>query len=295
MYVSIREDILKAAGYGSIAAGLKDLGLDSVEAEFFRDYTIYAPGSWEKLQLTGDNAAPVIAGAFGSAEIKICAFLLHNNFNCADQIGEINWVIDVVKTADKLEIPAIRIDAITKGEREESFEIRINRFVECMKKILSETKGSRVQLGIENHGVQGNDPAFLRQVIKRVGDERLGVNMDTGNFYWYGNPINKVYEILESVAKYTKHTHIKNICYPEETRNQQREIGWEYGEYVSPIYEGDIDHGRVIRILKEVGYDGPLTIEDESLGKFEPAARKEVLKKDVNYLKNLLQEHSPPA
>ena len=73
--------------------------------------------------------------------------------------------------------------------------------------------------------------------------------MDTGNFYWYGNPIDKVYEILKSVAKYTKHTHVKNIQYPEETRNQQREIGWEYGKYVSPIYEGDIDHDRVIRML----------------------------------------------
>ncbi|MBU2495925.1 MAG: sugar phosphate isomerase/epimerase, partial [Candidatus Omnitrophica bacterium] len=79
------------------------------------------------------------------------------------------------------------------------------------------------------------------------------------------------------------------IRYPEETRNQQREIGWEYGKYVSPIYEGDLDHGRVIRILKETGYDGPLTIEDESLGKFEPANQKEVLKKDVSYLKKLLE------
>ncbi|MFH2068740.1 MAG: sugar phosphate isomerase/epimerase family protein [Candidatus Omnitrophota bacterium] len=292
MYVSIREDILKAAGYNSIAEGLKNLGLNSVEVEFFRDYTVYKSGSWEKLQLTGDNAAPVIAGAFGSAEIKICAFLLHNNFNCADQVGEINWVIDVVKTADKLQIPAIRIDAITKGEQEESFEIRINRFVECMKKIILETEGSRVQLGIENHGVQGNDPAFLKEVIERVGDSRLGVNMDTGNFYWYGNPLDKVYEILEFVAKYTKHTHVKNIRYPEETRNQKREIGWEYGKYVSPIYEGDIDHGKVIRILKEAGYNGPLTIEDESLGKFEPAVRKEVLKKDVNCLKNLFPVES---
>jgi len=289
MYVSIREDILKAAGYKNIAEGLKNLGLDSVEMEFFRDYTVYETGSWQKLQLTRDNAAPVITGAFGSAGIKICAFLLHNNFNCKDRDGEVNWVIDVVKIADKLKVPAIRIDAITQGEREESFEIRTNRFVECMKKILSETKGSYVQLGIENHGVQGNDPAFLQQVIKRVGDERLGVNMDTGNFYWYGNPIDKVYEILESVAKYTKHTHVKNIRYPEETRNQQREIGWEYGKYVSPIYEGDLDHGKVIQILKEADYDGPLTIEDESLSKFEPAARKEVLKKDVSYLKNLLR------
>jgi sugar phosphate isomerase/epimerase len=198
MYVSIREDVLRIAGCGSIAEGLKDLNLDSVEMEFFRDYTVYESGSWQKIQLTGNNAVSKIKQAYDSTGIKICAFLLHNNFNCTDQAGEVNWVIDVVKTADILRIPAIRIDAITKGEREESFEIRISRFVECMKKILSETKGSRVQLGIENHGVQGNDPVFLRQVIERVGDQRLGVNMDTGNFYWYGNPIDRVYEILSS-------------------------------------------------------------------------------------------------
>ena len=76
MYVSIREDILQTAGYKSIAEGLKDLGLDSVKVKFFRDYTVYKPGSWEKLQLTRDNAAPIITGAFGPAGIKICAFLL---------------------------------------------------------------------------------------------------------------------------------------------------------------------------------------------------------------------------
>ena len=70
MYVSIREDILKAAEYKSIAEGLKDLGLDSVEVEFFRNYTVYETGSWEKLQFTRDNAATVIAGAFGSAAFK---------------------------------------------------------------------------------------------------------------------------------------------------------------------------------------------------------------------------------
>ncbi|MFH0797067.1 MAG: sugar phosphate isomerase/epimerase family protein [Candidatus Omnitrophota bacterium] len=290
MYVSVREAILQQAGYSSIAEGLKDLGLDSVEAEFFRDYTIYAPGSWQKMPLDRDNLAKTITVSYGPAGIKICAFLLHNNFNCADRAGEVKWVIDVVKTAETLKIPAIRIDAITQGEREEPFETRVNRFVSCMQEVLSATEGNPVQLGIENHGVQGNDPNFLQRVIGQVGNTRLGVNMDTGNFYWYGFPLNEVYEVLKSVSKYTKHTHVKNIRYPEETRNQKREIGWEYGKYVSPIYEGDIDHGQVVRILKSAGYEGPLTIEDESLGKFaKPEERKDVLRKDTTYLKTLLK------
>lgn len=288
MYVSIREIILRMSGYKSIAEGLKALGLDSVEVEFFRNYTVYEPCSWRKIKLDGNDAASKIKKNYGTAGIKICALLLHNNFNCKDIDGEVNWVIDVVNTAEKLGVPAIRIDAITPGEQEEPFETRVGRFVSCIKKVLAATRESSVQLGIENHGVQGNDPVFLRQIIKRVGSQRLGVNLDTGNFYWYGYPLSRVYKILESMAEYTKHTHVKNIRYPEEARSKQREIGWEYEKYVSPIYEGDIDHGRVVKILKEVGYDGPLTIEDESLGKFKPKMRKQVLMKDVAYLKSLL-------
>jgi sugar phosphate isomerase/epimerase len=288
MYVSVRDAVLREAGYGSIAEGLSDLKLDSVELEFYRDYSVFPADSWERADVHAREAARAIESSLSAGGSRICAFLLHNNFNCDDQKGEINWVIDVIRTAELLNVPAVRIDAITEGEREEPFDVRISRFVDCMREVLAATESSAVVLGIENHGVQGNDPDFLHGVIRRVGNERLGVTMDTGNFYWNGFPLERVYEILESVGPKTKHTHVKNICYPEEKRSIQRESGWEYSTYVSPIYEGDIDHGRVVDILKKCGYRGPLTIEDESLGKFDEAGKKAVLKKDVEYLKGLL-------
>ena len=49
-----------------------------------------------------------------------------------------------------------------------------------------------------------------------------------------------------------------------------------------------IDHREVVAILKAAGYDGPLTIEDESLGKFAGKEKKSVLRKDAAYLKGLL-------
>jgi len=288
MYVSIREDVLRQAGYGSISEGLKDLHLDSVEVEFFRDYSVWDTAGWNKISFSPADAAKAIKAAYGKNKIKICALLLHNNFNCAEPEKEVQWVIDAIKTADALKIPAIRIDAVTKGQLEEPFETRVSRFVDCMRKAIEATPKSKVGLGIENHGAQGNDPAFLKQVIERVGSKRLGVNMDTGNFYWYGFPLDEVYGVLRSVAPYTKHTHVKNIRYPEETRRQKRAVGWEYGKYVSPIYEGDIDHKQVVAILKDAGYKGPLTIEDECLGKLDAAGKKDVLRKDAEYLKSLL-------
>ena len=288
MYVSVREAILKSAGYASTSEGLSDLELDNVEVEFLRDYSVYATDSWKRINFDKKSAVETIKSAYFDKGIKICAFLLHNNFNCDDQDGEVNWVIDVINTAESLKIPAIRIDAVTAGQNEEPFETRIARFVKCMKQAISATAGSSVALGIENHGAQGNDPDFLHSVIDSVASERLGVNMDTGNFYWNGFPLERVYEILESVAPKTKHTHVKNINYPEDKRSVQRETGWEYSTYVSPIYEGDIDHKRVIEILKNAAYQGPLTIEDESLHKFDEQGKKDVLKKDVKYLNGLL-------
>lgn len=57
-----------------------------------------------------------------------------------------------------------------------------------------------------------------------------------------------------------------------------------------PLYEGDIDLKRVIRVLREAGYTGDLTIEDESLGKYVEEERKIVLKKDIEFIKKLISE-----
>lgn len=93
---------------------------------------------------------------------------------------------------------------------------------------------------------------------------------------------------MRHFAPKVKHTHVKNIAYPPEMREQQRPIGYEYGRYVCPIYEGDINHSIVVDILREAGYDGDLCIEDESLGKFAPEERRSVLQRDAEHLKALI-------
>lgn len=82
--------------------------------------------------------------------------------------------------------------------------------------------------------------------------------------------------------------NIYTELYSRKTRQQKRASGWEYEKYVSPIYEGDIDHKEVVAILKNAGYNGPLTIEDECLGKLDANQKKEVLRKDAAYLKGLI-------
>jgi sugar phosphate isomerase/epimerase len=214
---------------------------------------------------------------------------MSNNFNNKELEEELNWAIRCIKFAEELEIEVVRIDAIMENEKNLPLEEAKKKAIECLRYILEKTKDTKVELGIENHGVHGNNPDFISGILKEINSQRLGVTLDTGNFYWSGKPLEIVYEILKTLAPWTKHTHLKNIKYPEDLKNKQREIGWEYEKYVCPIFEGDIDHRKVINFLKEASYKRDLTIEDESLGKFKTQKeRKEILRKDVDYLKNIL-------
>ena len=291
MYVAIRCDVLRSGGYPNLVEGLEAVGLDSLEVSVGRDRAVrrlVPKGDQEKLVLDSAGAVKEWGGEYERYGVKMCAFLLANDFNAPDMGTMMEWVVWASRLAAEVGVTAIRIDSAMTGQHDLPLEQRIALFVRRARELVEATEGTGVSFGVENHGRQGNDPVWMQAVIDGVGSPRFGYTMDTGNFYWAGHPLSRVYEILEQFAPWARHTHVKNINYPPETREVQRELGWQYGKYVSPIYEGDIDHRRVAEILQRAGYQGSLCIEDESLGHFEEAERRVVLKKDAQYLKSLV-------
>ena len=277
VYLSIRDEVVFGAGYATLAEGLKDLGISGVELFVLRDDTVHAiqpENGKTKLDLKVASDVAVLKAQATAHGIKISALCMGNNFNSTDRAGEIAWAVRTVKAAKELGAPAVRIDAIMSGEKELPLEERQRLVASAVTEILAKTSDSGVDLGIENHGFQGNDPEFIAGTLKAVDSPRLGLTLDSGNFYWRGWPLSKIYAIFERFAPFVKHTHIKNIRYPEDIRETQREMGYEYGKYVSPIHEGDIDHTRYFEALRKAGYDRDLCLEDESLGKYEPTQRQ---------------------
>lgn len=290
MYVSIRDDTLLATGFDSVAEGLRFYGLNGIELAVNREFRVHSLATGAQpgyLHLDGDSDVETLRRQAEESGFRIAALLLANNFNAPDLDKELAWIVRVVEVAARLGVPAVRIDAIMHGERDLPLEERQEIFARGVRHVLEKTDGLPVDLGIENHGFQGNDPAFLSALLEKVGSPRLGLTMDTGNFYWAGHPLDQVYAILEQFAPVAKHTHVKNIRYPEELRNVRRELGYKYGEYCSPITEGDIDHSRVVAYLRAAGYDRDLCIEDESLGKYETAQKRENIQKAADSLKSL--------
>jgi sugar phosphate isomerase/epimerase len=288
MYLSIRDEIIFAAGYATVAEGLNDLGISGVELFVLRDDTVNAiapAGDRKRLKLTDPADLAELERQAKESGAVISALCMPNNFNADDKQEEIAWAVRTVRAAQSLGVPAVRIDAIMSGEKHLPLEERRRLVAQAVRAILDETSDTDVDLGIENHGFQGNDPEFLTGLLLEVDSPRLGLTLDSGNFYWRGWPLSRVYEIFEQFAPVVKHTHIKNIAYPAEIRETQREIGYEYGKYVSPIHEGDIDHTRYFAALRSSGYDRDLCLEDESLGRYTPEERRANLRAAADFFR----------
>lgn len=281
--------MLVEAGFTNLAEGMQQIGVDSVEITLDQDFSVYAMDSTHKVSLQSDQGVAAYKTHLDDLGISACAFLTARDFSTGDMESNTHWVARALEIAEHMGMAAIRIDSAMKRERDLDFGARVDLFAEGLGGALGRTDGMKVAMGIENHGFQGNNLAFLLNVFRLVGSDRLGSTMDTGNFYWRGYPLSEVYGILQLLAPHTKHTHLKNIHYPEGKREEIREAGWEYGAFVCPLYEGDIDHGRVLRILAGAGYDGDICIENESLGKCtSDEERRVVLEREVDHLQELM-------
>jgi len=296
MYVGIRDVCLFQAGYENIGEAMDELALMAIELAVDRNMCIPAVDSSlgrPRLSIADELAAINASEAYARQGIQITSLLLANNFNAQNQAAEIQWARRALEAAEVVGADVVRIDAAMTGQKTLPASRRVDIFASAVEEVLDETADSTVALAVENHGLQGNDPQWLSSVLQRVDDERFGLTLDAANFYWAGYPLSRVYELVEQFALRTRHVHCKNIDYPSRYRQRRRPLGWEYGQYVAPVDQGNIDYSRVVQILAEAGYQGGLHIEDESLAKFAPAERPRSLRQQVEYLTELVADFAP--
>jgi len=285
LVVGLRDVHLREIGEKDCWSSLRGVGAEGVEVEVADDLSLpnlVSPGT--NYSLADEGSIAKFAADAKAAGVKIPALFTANHFDSRPEF-EIDWVTKVARAAKTLGTPAIRIDVVPGKTAGDEFQ---KLATETLKKLVAATEATGVALAIENHGDTTNRPEFLEKLFKEVGSQRLGLTLDTANFYWFGHPLSKLYDLYESLAPRVHHTHIKSIKYPEASREKRRAMGWEYDKYCCPIYEGDIDFRRVVTILRKAGYKNDLCVEDESLSKFPAKARRDVLSKEVRHLKLIL-------
>jgi sugar phosphate isomerase/epimerase len=115
----------------------------------------------------------------------------------------------------------------------------------------------------------------LLQFLGDVERDNLLVNFDPANMILYGSgdPI----EALRKVGRYVRSVHCKDGKWAAQP-------GQEWGAEV-PLGEGDVGMENFLRTLKEVGYQGPLTIEREIPQ--DPQRQKEEIGRGIRLLSAL--------
>ena len=98
-------------------------------------------------------------------------------------------------------------------------------------------------------------PTTLLRFIENIGTGNVGINLDSANLILFGkaNPI----DALDVIGKYVRGIHAKDGFYPTN--------GMELGREVK-VGDGKVNFPAFVAKLKEMGYNGALTIEREISG-----------------------------
>ncbi|HEY3325450.1 MAG TPA: sugar phosphate isomerase/epimerase [Planctomycetota bacterium] len=108
-----------------------------------------------------------------------------------------------------------------------------------------------VNIAIDNHGLITNDGEMLLALLRKLNHKRIGTNLDTMNYRWYGHDVATCNHFYDVLAPYLMHTHFK-----DGTGSRKEYKGAALGD-------GEIDLKHMLNCLKRVGYKGVYCAEYE--------------------------------
>lgn len=104
-------------------------------------------------------------------------------------------------------------------------------------------------------------PANWKKVLEVLPYDNLGINYDPSHFIWQMmDYIAPIYQFRDRIF----HVHIKDIKLYRDRLNQVGSMAYPL-DFMSPKLPGlgDVDWGRYISALTDIGYDGPVCVEVE--------------------------------
>ena len=292
MDVGIRDGMLPDRDGKSFFEGLREIGVAAVEIDVRSDFsTPHVRQDDGRPYSVRDQASSArLTQRLADEGVRACALLLSTDFYGEDADRHVDYAVRGAQAARELSAPVVRIDPLHRDPNLGEGEVLVT-FVRRLDAVVRRTRDTGVDLGIENHGTFANNPRFLDHVFAASRDDpRVGLTLDTGNFYWYGHPLSEVYRLVQRFAPRAKHTHVKSINYPQELRDERRPVGLDYGKHACPLDEGDLDLKKVVAALRAGGYARDLCVENEALGKYSTGERIDVLCRDVRALRDAIGE-----
>lgn len=131
-----------------------------------------------------------------------------------------------------------------------------------------------VRLAFETHmGYLHDLPHVAKQLVDKIGRSSIGVNLDYGNAVYFPKPPSLA-EAIKGLGSSLFYLHLKNsVAVPSG------------GRIPTGLADGQINHREYLRLLKEVGFTGPICIEAP-----RPGDREWFAKQDLAYIKSVMRE-----
>ena len=184
-------------------------------------------------------------------------------------------------------------------DQHKTFEENIELFRQIWPDIIALAEQCGVKVAIENcpmlfgadqwPGGQNlmTTPANWRKVFEILPSDNLGINYDPSHFVWQMiDYIKPIYEFKDKIF----HVHFKDIKLYQDKLDQVGVMAYPL-EFMAPKLPGlgDVDWGRYVSALTDIGYDGPVCIEVEDRA-FEGSREKilDSLRLSKKYMENFV-------
>ncbi len=246
-----------------VPAKAKEMGFDTIEFS-----VISVPEGEELPEFAKKLKDECDRVGFEIANYTIGADFINGSRGDID--AEIERVKKEVDIANILGAPGMRHDATAgfppgkKGAR--SFDDALPRLIKGCRAVTEYAGQFGIKTMVENHGYFCQDSIRVEKLICGVNSENFGVLLDMGNFSVVDEPQDRAAGLLMS---YTFHVHAKDFhIKPGDGPDPGR--GWNASRAGNFWRGAIIGHGDVpiiqcLRVMKNAGYDGVLSIEFEGM------------------------------
>lgn len=280
MYVSVTGLLFSSYTFEDMLDSLRKLRIEYFELPHPLFYKGIYKGTLKPLLAEVEDVKELVA----SRGLKLSTVNAGNNFVQTNE-DEFRRQVEGVKVCCDLSVEfGCNIVRIFGGDLKAGLTEQdcVNLITKGIRECVDYAEQRNVSLALENHGRITNNYELELKLLETIGSESFKLNVDTGNYYWYGYPLNQVCEILDELAEHAIHTHMKNGT--SAKKDERREPGNDFE--MKPLEEGDIPLEAFVRGLKRMGYAKAISIEDESINGED---LEETLRKDNTFLQRIME------
>jgi inosose dehydratase len=208
--------------------------------------------------------------------IEISNYAIGANFLTDDFEKEIERVKQEVDIAHRLGVKLMRHDVAWKAPNEISvrdFEKDLPKMTEACRIIADYAAQFNIVTSVENHGyyVQASDR--VQRLLHTVDKENFKTTLDTGNFLCVDE--DPVAAVKKNIS-FASMVHVKDFY--QRTSSLGLGEGWfpsSSGNYLRGAItgHGDINLPEILKVIKQSGYDGYISIEFEGMEECKKASK----------------------